>query len=356
VPLRGLEPPTNGLGNRCSIHLSYRGMFAPAAVAGQSEKLTVKSPMRERSAAFFPIVHAAGAAILLGLSVFGGPRLHAQVVASRSVATLFPTDSVRGFFARSSFFGELQRARHSTADDLAWTIRSGGAWDLYHGNNFVVRAAAAQEVVANPYTSLGFNPRGIVWEERLAAMRSTPRGHLSLALFHRCRHEIDNSDPPEQRVPQPGYTPAKRVVVLSGVEGGVAAATQINTRMHLHSMATVESYLAREDTRIPESNVAPRWTDATLSGTGMVRLDMRLSRASTAYLRLWSGGTLFRSPGNGSLRGNQRAEAGWRVTGRAGSTDLFMSAERTHDDLVSVEPRASRFISIGFRLAGNTYY
>src|SRR5579872_3684954 len=25
VPLDGLEPPTRGLGNRCSVHLSYRG-------------------------------------------------------------------------------------------------------------------------------------------------------------------------------------------------------------------------------------------------------------------------------------------------------------------------------------------
>jgi hypothetical protein len=29
VPLDGLEPPARGLGNRCSIHLSYRGMRSP---------------------------------------------------------------------------------------------------------------------------------------------------------------------------------------------------------------------------------------------------------------------------------------------------------------------------------------
>src|SRR5579872_198542 len=28
VPLDGLEPPTRGLGNRCSVHLSYRGMVS----------------------------------------------------------------------------------------------------------------------------------------------------------------------------------------------------------------------------------------------------------------------------------------------------------------------------------------
>jgi hypothetical protein len=27
VPLGRLERPTRGLGNRCSIHLSYRGIF-----------------------------------------------------------------------------------------------------------------------------------------------------------------------------------------------------------------------------------------------------------------------------------------------------------------------------------------
>ena len=39
VPLDGLEPPTRGLGNRCSVHLSYRGPYcaliaASAAPAG----------------------------------------------------------------------------------------------------------------------------------------------------------------------------------------------------------------------------------------------------------------------------------------------------------------------------------
>lgn len=258
--------------------------------------------------------------------------------------------------AGTAFFGELQRARHSAADDLAWTIRSGGVWDLYRwSDETVLQGAAIQEVVANPYTSLGFNPRGIVWEEQLALSRRLRGLHWHAGLFHRCRHEIDNSDPPEQRTPQPGYVPAKRVVVLSGLQIGVTTNEIPAGSLRLRMSARAETYLAREDTRIPATAGRPIWTEASAAFSGVVRAEQPLG-THAVYARAWGALIPFNEPSGTALRHNERIEAGLRLNGRGAAMEIFAAGERTFDDFATLAPRESRFISVGIRLAGRDLY
>jgi hypothetical protein len=277
----------------------------------------------------------------------------AQVMASRSVWIAPASDGPTGFMARTSFFGELQRARHSTADDLAWTIRTGGLWELYRWNaSTVLAGSATAEVVANPYSSLGFNPRGVVWEEQLALVHR--RGSLLWhgGLFHRCRHEIDNSDPPEQREPQPGYVPAKRVVVLSGVQLGATTKELHGAGLRVRTGLRAEAYLAREDTRVPVTPVRPYWTEALAAASAVARIERSLGTGTALYVRFWGAVIPF----DDATRHNERGELGLRLSGAGGGMELFAAGERTFDDHASLTPRASRFVGLGFRFVGRDLY
>lgn len=295
--------------------------------------------------------------LILALSLACTHAVGAQIMASRaaSVVTL-DTAVTPGFFTRSVFAAELQRARHSTADDLAWTIRTAGVWELYRWSDALALSGAAhQEVVANPYTSLGFNPRGVTWEEQLTLTHGATHALWQLGLFHRCRHEIDNSDPADQRTLQPEFVPAKRVVVLSGMQAAVLMRAMRVGMTRMRGALRVERYLAREDTRVPLAGGNPDWAHASTTVSGFARAE-RSGGSVRPYARAWGALPIFGGQQSSVPGGNARLEAGARFTGTAGGVDLFAAAETVLDDLATVTPRRSRLLGLGFRLSGDAFH
>ena len=110
------------------------------------------------------------------------PAASAQLMVSRNVwpLTQAADSGGAGLLPRLDFYGEAQRGFGSTADELAWDIRYIGLLELWRWRNRsatpgapyrTLIAVVGHQLSANPYNSIGFNPRGAIWEENLHYVR-----------------------------------------------------------------------------------------------------------------------------------------------------------------------------------------
>ena len=156
---------------------------------------------------------------------FVSRTLSAQLSVSRTFWPLTVRDSTPpGFLTRIDFHGEAQRGFGSAEDELAWDVKIAGVLELYRWSaRTTLVAFAGHELTANPFNSIGFNPRGAIWEETVFLVRRASDFDWHVGLFHRCRHEIDNSHPPDESAIDPSYVPTARLLSLTGLHAGIAS-------------------------------------------------------------------------------------------------------------------------------------
>jgi hypothetical protein len=283
----------------------------------------------------------------------------AQLVVTRNLLPTPPADTSGGvgFFPRSLFFAELQRGFGSVGDEHSWSLKIGGMLELYrHSARTSLVATVGHELTANPFNSIGFNPRGVVWEENLRLVRRGAWLEWFGGAFHRCRHEVDNSRPPSDHDPIEGYTPTARLLSLTGIGIGVTTTERrIGERSTLRTFVIADYYLTPTDNRTPRNSTAPFWRTA-LGGT---RAGFRLMRHLTpafAFHARGAASAMFLNRDRESARvaayGDARLELGVRATGRGGGAELFAAAERWFDDLSVPFPRSTSLIALGTRIGG----
>lgn len=218
----------------------------------------------------------------------------------------------------------------------------------------------ATEMTFAPDNSLGFDPRGVVWEEQLALFGRTRSLTWSVATFLRCRHDVDNGTPIEPLPESPTILARGRTIVLPGTQIGLSGPEWRPTgRLALRLGGTLEGYIAPEDRRTPITRVSPQWSDAVGALGLTIRARLALHERAAIYARSWQSHVLFNeSAGAGMLhqRTNARAELGLRLRGPGGGADLFVVRERTFDDVMAVQPRRFAATSIGVRLSGESLF
>jgi hypothetical protein len=286
---------------------------------------------------------------------WAGTPLRAQLVVSRNVLALPARDSStdRGFLPRVDFFGEAQRGFGSAADELAWNVKLGARIELYRWSaRTSLVGVAGHEMTANPFNSIGFNPRGAIWEESLLLWHRTAHLDWWLGPFHRCRHEIDNSHPPDESRIDPSYEPTARLLSLTGVHGGVSSRPLSLGAARWRWYARAERYATTTDNREPRNTLAPFWKRALGSATLGGRIARDAAPDAQLYAHAWGTVMTFsRGPDQAgvSLQPHWRSEAGLRITGRGGAMDLYTAYERTFDDLTRPTPQPSGVFGIGVR-------
>lgn len=284
----------------------------------------------------------------------------AQLMVNRSVWPLtHAADSgVAGLLPRLDFIGEAQRGFGSADDELAWDIRFIGLLELWRWRNSqsprqapysALIAVVGHQLSANPYNSIGFNPRGAAWEENLLFVRHQRTFEWHVGAFHRCRHEIDNTHAPDETRQDPAYEPTERLLSLTGIQAGLSTMTDSSGTLRWRGTLRIERYAQTTDNRVPRNTDPPYWKDAVAAVAGSVRLSRPAGDRRWLYAGLWTSVMLFSNDGRTTGEPVWRGEIGVESTGYRGGVALFMAFEQTFDDVSRPMPQRSSVLAAGAR-------
>jgi len=206
----------------------------------------------------------------------------------------------------------------------------------------------------NPYNEIYFNPRGAVWNESLIYHHKLRKGILHLGLNHRCRHDIDNADPPRDDISRIGYAPMGRVLVLTSVSGGyISDHIPLSPSTEFKYFLRADAYLYTEDSRLPRDNQDGSWENMMGSTVAGLTLDHQLSEIWTVYNRSHINYVFFRDYEN---QISYRTELGLSAFGEKARVSLFVAYERFFDDVSRPFPQASTVMFVGLRGMGLSFF
>jgi len=282
---------------------------------------------------------------------------HAQILVSRN----FEADPLRKemeqprrFFGNTFFGAEMGHGWFSAEQEQTWNVKYMGYIEFYRwGNRSSLGLTLAHELHANPYNEIYFNPRGGVWNESLVYHRRLEKSVLQLGINHRCRHNIDNADPPRPGL-GPDYEPVSRVLVLTSIFGGFNTdPREIYPSGELTFFGRADAYLYREDARRPITNQEGSWEDIWSSALLGFSLQHTLSENWQLYSRSHLNYIMFSDHPN---QINYRAEAGISLKGEKARPSVFIAYERFFDDASRPYPLTSNVLFVGIRAISINFY
>lgn len=93
--------------------------------------------------------------------------------------------------------GEFARYSNGSGEHHRWNAKTGGWMEIVRvDSTWSVSIAGMMEMVADAFSDIGFNPRGIFWQEGvLAELRLGRNEAFAFGYVHRCKHDIDNLEP-----------------------------------------------------------------------------------------------------------------------------------------------------------------
>lgn len=273
-----------------------------------------------------------------------------------SIFPIYDSVSVQGFLNRFGGMIDIQRGYGSPENYLAWLYKIAAYAELYRGDGWSVGFAHANELMANPYSSIGFNPRAVVWEENIFVAWQMQDWTIRTGIVHRCKHEVDDSEPDDFAHIPSGFTPERRVIIITGVEAAILHKVSFLGLSGIFS-GSVAAYATAADYRemgfgtLPDSMyVAPNTGKSIGSVSAGAIFRRHLGEGAAIYTRFFGEAIIMKSP-----QWNGRGELGVMLTGRAGALCGFVAAERTYDDFSSLVPRPASVYSFGLRLSGGGF-
>lgn len=312
----------------------------------------------------------------------------AQMNVGGICALRYQTDSVNTgeFFAKSGFVAQFQRAfgdmgagsteiggvqrATNVRRDRAWNVRLGGYFEIYRFTpESAIVGYAFHEMNANALNDISFNPRAAQWEERIELTNLLRfddaivfGGGLSAGVFHRCKHDIDNSDDEINDTPSPTSL-AKRVLILTGASltyslnpiRGKIFGRQLGINAELRG----EYYASAADTRYPLNTIGRSWSDARAAFYAAIGYEYQIGPRSQVTLRMQTSSMFFRSTDllQATIETNARVELGYRYSSKKGSTfTVYYCYESLFDEIVRVVPQAVNVHSIGIRTQPSEFW
>ena len=238
----------------------------------------------------------------------------------------------------------------SLGGEQAWQIRLHGLVELWRiDTNNTIAFTAHHELIANPEGSINFNPRAARWEERLF-WQGRLDGDLLLSAggFHRCKHDIDNNEPPDDDTSNTEYVPTRRAIILSGIQGSIAYPLY-NKRIWLQVGA--DWNIVAQDYRTPGGFDDGRWSNMKGAIHARVDADYPIGEHTSIGGSGWFMIPLMNDEYEGDFRYDARAELRFTLQYKV-RLDLVASVDRQFDEVVFLTPQSTTAFQFGLRLGG----
>lgn len=282
--------------------------------------------------------------------------LHAQLRPSRTWESTPIRDRQSGVMPSLLGGGEFQRSWGSAFGEQAWQFRTHIQAEPYrftdstHSMQWTTTIEAHQEMTANPFNDISFNPRTMRWEEYFWLHMLMKDYSARIGFVHRCKHDIDNLSGADEFNPISPLQAEQRTVILTGPTVAASLAPQRTIFGMFSASGGVEWFLNSSDNRRPASDVAT-WT--TIQGATWFRaqnitpVTPGVSLLATAFASIpWYSAR----PGAGSdVPYDARAELALSLTGATSRIDIAIVTERVFDELAWTTPASSSYVGLCVR-------
>lgn len=292
------------------------------------------------------------------LTLLASLALHAQVRPSRTWnSDVLRTPAPRGVMSTLLGGAEIQRSNGSYGGEQAWQFRTHVQAEVYRFTDsadavqLTTTIEAHQELTANPFNDIAFNPRAMRWEEFVWFHVGLDDVSLRAGFVHRCKHDIDNINGPDERNPTSPSLAEQRTIILTGPAIGASLAPFMLGIGTLSASGGMEYFVNASDTRRTRDGSAETigsWS--TMQGACWARAryvvpltsDIALSAQGYAALPWFtaSGGD------NASLPLDARGELALMLRGTAGTISIAGVVEHMFDEIVLVRPHATSFVGV----------
>ncbi len=276
----------------------------------------------------------------------------AQIFVARNFfpVPLDDTTSERGFLPNIIFSAEGMRGFGSALDEQAWNAKYVGLVELYRfSDKATIAGTLSHELTANPHNEISFHMRGAIWNESIAFFRKTRVGVLEFGVTHHCRHEIDNTVPSDESVPDEEYSPTRRLLVMTALYSAFSTPNYtIGERMQYRFYGRLNAYTYRVDGRRPEYFEGDQsWQDLRASLLIGGRWTVKVSKVVNTYARAWANPIFFDNGDTWKM--NYRLETGLGFRSKKGVLEAFAAYEQYFDDASRPYPLQSNVLFVGVR-------
>jgi hypothetical protein len=280
---------------------------------------------------------------------------YAQVLVTRYANYTLASDTVEKMQIFPSVSAVLQNSRGylSRNDDLAWgAFLTESAVFLRKKKNFLI-FQALQEVNADIYNDIGFNPKISTWMEEFFYGRKIRNGQLLFGLQHRSKHDIDNGEP-AVRDTSLRFLPNSRVVILNGPYFSAQKKFDLTEKLSTKFLLRYEYFTVHYDSRFPYGNYEQSWRNARMSVLANWQIEQKIRKHWAVYMLNWVNPVYFvkQTP----FKFNFRSEVGLQLLGEKANGRVFVAYEHFFDHLYRPFPVANGTLWFGTRVSGKNYW
>lgn len=278
-----------------------------------------------------------------------------QIYKNYSVFPFNDSVSRNTILSKSFFGGEINKGFFSAKEAHAWNIKFASFVELLRfKNNLTLAFINNQELMANSYNNLTFNPRNILFNETVKLFKNMDNYILNIGISHHCKHDIDNASPYDENIPQQNYIPSGREIILSDINIGFIKAKQIKS-LNLKSFFDFSSayYIFCRDYRLPYNTKPFSWSNIFSSLSFNYVLKYNPSFKYDIYFKIWDNIVIFKD--KIKVKNNFKIESGFSFFKSQNPSDFFIAFEHFFDDLSQSIPQKSNVFFIGVRIRNNIF-